>query len=144
MDSYTYGAGAHESTNLASLGIGCGMGHRALRLADKITKPGVWKESPQLRLGSCAARNQLKVLPRYEKGSGERPKDCAQPQHDQRHKEEAQVPANANASLRGRARIVSDGVAAANRELCRSVDGLLVVLALEADQLRRARRPSTV
>ena len=36
-------------------------------------------------------------------------------------------------------RIVADGMAAADRELCRPVGGLLVVLALEADHLRRDR-----
>src|ERR1039458_7006478 len=61
------------------------------------------------------------------------------PPPHQWHKEKAQVPAGSNSRLCGDMRIVAYGMATADRELCRPVGGLLVVLALEADQFCRDR-----
>src|ERR1019366_3228875 len=78
---------------------------------------------------------RAKELCRYQQDGCNCAEDRAHSQHHQRHKKKVQGPSGADSRLCGRVRIVTDKMAAANRELCRPVGGLLIVLALKADQL---------
>ncbi len=80
---------------------------------------------------------RFKVPCHYQQDGCYPAKDCSHPQHHQRHNEEAQVPASPKARLFGVVWIVANEMAAADPELRNSTGGLLVALALEADQLRR-------
>src|ERR1019366_8450882 len=95
------------------------------------------RNSDRLRGSGAATAHFLRAKEpcRYQQDGCNCAEDRAHSQHHQRHQEKAQIPSGADSRLRERVRIVTDKMAAANRELCRPVGGLLIVLALKADQL---------
>src|ERR1017187_9052016 len=68
--------------------------------------------------------SRSKELCRYQQDGCNCAEDRAHSKHHQRHQKKAQGPSGADSRLCGRVRIVTDKMAAANRELCSPLGGL--------------------